>query len=52
MKIGCVLANGDMFVDIDIKFNELFDVYKSITPVLQDFLLKTAQNLLDAQRNL
>ena len=34
------------------KFDDFFEIYKHLDPVLQDFLNKTAENLLDAQKSL
>lgn len=45
-------GEGDIFITLDVKYEELFNIYKDITPVLQDFLLDTAKNLLNAQNKL
>lgn len=45
-------GHGDMFITLDVKYEELFNIYKDITPVLQNFLLDTAKNLLNAQNKL
>lgn len=38
-----------IFLEYDKKHDEFFSVFKDLHPVLQDFLIKTAKNLLDAQ---
>lgn len=45
------LRNGKepIFLEYDKKHDEFFSVFKDLHPVLQDFLIKTANNLLDAQ---
>ena len=45
------LRNGKepIFLEYDKKHDEFFSVFKDLHPVLQDFLIKTAKNLLDAQ---
>lgn len=40
---------GDMFVSLDRKKEEFFATFKDLHPALQDFLVQTAKNLLDAQ---
>lgn len=40
---------GEMFVSEDKDFNQFFEVYKTLSKPLQDFLIQTAQNLLDLQ---
>lgn len=42
-------GKGEMFVKIDKKFNEFFNIYINLKPPLQDFLLKMARELLDSQ---
>lgn len=38
-----------MFVAEDKDFNQFFEIYKTLSKPLQDFLIQTAQNLLDLQ---
>lgn len=45
-------ATGEMFNTIEKSFNEFFEIFKKLNPVLQDFLIKTAKNLLDSQNKL
>lgn len=44
-------GNGQMFQK-DKKQNEFFEIFDNINPVLQDFLIKVAKDLLDAQKKL
>lgn len=44
-------GNGDMFQK-DKKQNEFFEIFDNINPVLQDFLIQVAKDLLDAQKKL
>lgn len=41
-----------IFLEYDKKHDEFFSVFKDLHPVLQDFLIKTAKNLLDAQNKM
>ena len=41
-----------MFNTIEKSYNEFFEIFKKLNPVLQDFLIQSAKNLLDAQKNL
>lgn len=43
---------GEMFIIEDKKFNEFFEIYKQLSPALQNFLIQTANNLLSAQNKL
>ena len=45
-------GNGEMFVQENKKFNEFFEIFKNLSPPLQDFLIQCAQNLLDTQQKL
>lgn len=45
-------GNGEMFINEDKNFNEFFDIYKTLTTPLKDFLIQTAYNLLDNQNKL
>lgn len=42
-------GNGEMFINENKKYKDFFEIYKNLHPSLQDFLNKTAENLLDAQ---
>lgn len=44
-------GNGQMFQK-DKKQNEFFEIFDNINPVLQDFLIQVAKDLLDAQKKL
>ena len=41
-----------MFNIIDKRYDEFFDTFENLNPVLQDYLIKCAENLLDAQNKL
>lgn len=43
---------GEMFVIEDKKFNEFFEIYKTLSKPLQDFLIQNAKNLKDLQNKL
>lgn len=43
---------GEMFIVEDKKFNEFFSIYKKLTKPLQEFLIQSAKNLLEAQNKL
>lgn len=45
-------GTGEMFNTIEKSYNEFFDIFKKLNPVLQDFLIQTAKNLLDSQSKL
>ena len=45
-------GEGEMFNTIDKSYNEFFEIFKKLNPVLQDFLIQTAKNLLDSQNKL
>jgi len=45
-------GNGEMFVNEDKKFKEFFEIYKTLTTPLQDFLIQVAKDLLETQRKL
>ena len=42
-------GNGKMFLDIEKKYNEFFDIFNELPPPLQDHLILTAKNLLETQ---
>ena len=41
-----------MFNITDKKYEDFFNIYNNLNPILQDFLISTAKNLLDAQTKL
>ena len=45
-------GTGEMFNTIEKSYNEFFEIFKKLNPVLQDFLIQTAKNLLDTQKKL
>ena len=45
-------GTGQMFNTIEKSYNEFFEIFKKLNPVLQDFLIQTAKNLLDSQNKL
>lgn len=45
-------GKGEIFNTIDKSYNEFFEIFKNLNPVLQDFLIKTAKNLLESQNKL
>ena len=45
-------GTGEMFNTIEKSYNEFFEIFKKLNPVLQDFLIQTAKNLLDSQNKL
>lgn len=40
---------GKIFLENDKKQKEFFDIFDELSPYLQDYLIKTAKDLLDAQ---
>ena len=40
---------GKMFLENEKKQKEFFDIFNALSPVLQDYLIKTARDLLDTQ---
>lgn len=44
-------GEGEMFVDNN-KFNEFIKFFNSLNPPLQDFLIRTAKDLLETQEKL
>lgn len=42
-------GSGKMFLDNEKKQKEFFDIFDELSPALQDYLLKTAKDLLDTQ---
>lgn len=45
-------GEGDMFIEIDKKHDEFFEIFDKLSPPLQEFLLDTAENLLSLQHKL
>lgn len=45
-------GNGNMFLEYDKKHDEFFSVFQNLKEPLQDFLIRTARNLLDTQNKL
>lgn len=45
-------GEGEMFNIYDKKYNEFFEIFNTLNPILQDFLINTANNLLDTQNKL
>ena len=45
-------GKGEMFINEDKKFSEFFEIYKTLTLPLQDFLIQVAKDLLDTQSKL
>lgn len=42
-------GSGKMFIENEKKQKEFFDIFDELSPYLQDYLIKTAKDLLDAQ---
>ena len=42
-------GSGRMFLENEKKQKEFFDIFNGLSPYLQDYLIKTARDLLDAQ---
>lgn len=42
-------GNGKMFLESEKKQREFFDVFDGLSPALQDYLIKTAKDLLETQ---
>lgn len=45
-------GSGKMFLENEKKQKEFFDIFDELSPTLQDYLIKTARELLDAQEKL
>lgn len=45
-------GKGKMLLENKKKQKEFFDVFEELSPVLQDYLIKTAKNLLETQTKL
>lgn len=42
-------GSGKMFLENEKKQREFFDIFDELSPALQDYLIKTARDLLDTQ---
>lgn len=42
-------GDGKMFLENEKKQKEFFDIFDELSPVLQEYLIKTARELLEAQ---
>ena len=42
-------GTGTMFLESKKKQQEFFDIFNELSPLLQDYLIKTAKDLLDTQ---
>lgn len=42
-------GSGEMFLQNQKKQKEFFDIFDNLSPILQDYLIKTAKDLLDTQ---
>ncbi|MCM1027450.1 MAG: helix-turn-helix transcriptional regulator [Roseburia sp.] len=45
-------GSGEMFLENEKKQKEFFDIFDELSPTLQDYLIKTARELLEAQKKL
>lgn len=45
-------GNGNMFLNYDKKHDEFFSVFQNLKEPLQNFLIRTARDLLDTQNKL
>lgn len=45
-------GEGNMFLDDEKKAQELFEIFSALSPLLQDYLIKTARDLLEAQQKM
>ena len=45
-------GSGKMFLENEKKQREFFDIFDELSPALQDYLIKTAKELLDTQKKL
>ncbi|MCR1905094.1 helix-turn-helix domain-containing protein [Intestinimonas butyriciproducens] len=45
-------GSGNMFLEYNRRQEEFFAVFGALSPILQDYLIKTARDLLDAQLKL
>lgn len=42
-------GSGKMFLENEKKQKEFFEIFDALSPILQDYLIKTAKDLLDIQ---
>lgn len=42
-------GQGNMFIENKKKQQEFFDIFDELSPILQDYLIQTAKNLLETQ---
>ena len=42
-------GSGKMFLENEKKQKEFFEIFDALSPILQDYLIKTARALLDVQ---
>lgn len=45
-------GTGTMFLENEKQQKEFFDIFDNLAPCLQDYLIKTAKDLLDAQNKM
>ena len=45
-------GSGKMFLETEQKHKEFFDIFEELSPTLQDYLIKTAKELLATQEKL
>lgn len=45
-------GSGDMFLENEKKQKEFFEIFNELSPILQEYLIKTAKELLDTQEKL
>lgn len=45
-------GTGEMFIEYDSKKNEFMEIFNKLSPILQDYLIKTAKDLLEVQHKL
>lgn len=45
-------GSGKIFLESEKKQKEFFDIFDELSPILQDYLIKTAKDLLDTQSKL
>ena len=51
-EIWLKTGKGEMFNSNEKNFSEFFEIYKHLSPPLQDFLIQSAKILLDKQKEL
>ena len=45
-------GTGKMFLEVSRKQKEFFEIFEELSPALQDYLIKTARDLLETQSRL